>query len=233
MKKLLCAVLTPAMILLLNACAATGNPQLDSSGEPSYDGLLPVTGTTMQKVWARPGVDLRDYDKFMAVGAGLQFRPVQTPSNAATRSGSAREFPLTPAQQERIRAVVSEQFSKALESVTVLQRVDEPGPNVLMVRGAIIDIVSRVPPDQPGRSHFYLDSVGHATFVVELIDSETGTVLVRGIDTRSAETPGYKMRANRASNMAEVRKLAAYWARLLADGLNRLATAPSLTNGDS
>jgi len=106
----------------------------------------------------------------------------------------------------------------------------KPGPDVLLVRGAIIDIVSRVPPQGPGRSDVYLDSVGQATFVIELIDSETSTVLARATDTRAAETPGYTLKANRVTNTAEVRKLATYWASLLVDALNTITTLPSLND---
>ncbi len=210
----------------LNACT-TSNPKIDPSGEPSFDGLLPVTGTIMRQVWAREDVDLREYSKFMTVDAGLQFRPVSSVNRSRS---TAREFPLTQQQQDTVRRIATEEFSRALDGVTSMERVEAPGPGVLIVRGAIIDIVSRVPPERPGRTDTFLDSVGQATFVIELIDAESRAVLVRGVDTRSADTPGVTQRANRVTNSAEVRRLAAHWARQLADALNNVSTLPSLND---
>lgn len=212
-------------LIALSACS-TSNPKIDPTGEPSYDGLLPVTGTIMRQVWAREDVDLREYTKFMTVAAGLQFRPVRSVSRRST----AHEFPLTQQQQDTIRRIASEEFNRALDGVTSMERVEAPGPDVLIVRGAIIDIVSRVPPERPGRTDTFLDSVGQATFVIELIDAETRAVLVRGVDTRSADTPGVTQRANRVTNSAEVRRLAAHWARQLAGALNNVTTLPSLND---
>lgn len=219
-----------AVASLLSACANTGNPRIDTSGTPSFDGLLPVTGTRMNQVWARKDLNLSEYTKFMPVGAGLQFRPVS--GGGSTTRRTRTQFPLSPQQQERVAAIVSEEFNRALGNVTSMQRVDAPGPDVLLVRGSIIDIVSRVPPERPGRSEVFLDSVGQATFVVELIDSETSTVLVRAADTRAADTPGGASgRSNRVTNTAEVRRLAANWARQLADALNSITTMPALYGG--
>lgn len=220
-------VLLVTSMLLLGACT-TSNPKIDTTGEPSFDGLMPLTGTVMRQVWAREDLDLRDYTKFMTENAGLQFRPVR--AVGATSRSSATEFPLTQQQQDRVRQVVTEQFNTALDGVTRMQRVDSPGPGVLKVRGAIIDIVSRVPPERAGRSETFLDSVGQATFVIELIDSETSTVLVRGVDTRAADTPGVTQRSNRVTNTAEVRRLASHWARQLADALNNITELPALND---
>lgn len=215
-----------AVAALIGGCAS--NPQLDTSGPPTFDGLLPVRGTTMQKVWAREGLDLRDYDKFIPTGVSLQYRPVR--STSQTTRSTAREFPLTDAQKTQIKRIVDEEFEKAMDKVTTMDVTDVTGPSTLLVRGSIIDIVSRVPPERGGRTDYFLDSVGQATFVIELIDSETDTVLARGIDTRSAETPGYTYRSNRVANAAEVRRLAKYWAQLLANALNTLDTIPELND---
>ncbi len=215
------------LVLSTGACSSTPR-QLDPSGEPTYDGLLPVTGTTMNRVWAREGLDLRSYTRFMVEGAGLQYRPVGEPRRTSRKP--AREFPLDERQKAVIQNIVDEEFTRALGTVTAMQMVEQPGPDTLIVRGGIIDIVSRVPPERPGRMDYYLDSVGQATFVIEFIDSQTNTVLARGIDTRAAETPGYTYRSNRVTNASEVRRLAAHWANLLAESLNNLNTIPELND---
>ena len=229
-RKMTIRMLLAAMLVLPSACATTTQtPRVDPQGKPSFDGLMPLEGVTMSKVWAREDLDLRGYTKFMTVGAGLKYRPVKGSPSTARRSSSST-FPLDDAQKDRIQKIVSEEFQKALATVTSMELVEKPGPGVLIVRGGIIDIVSRVPPEQAGRVDFYLDSVGFATFVIELIDAESGGVLLRGIDSRAAQTPGYTYRSNRATNASEVRRLAAHWARLLASRLNEIKTLAVLND---
>jgi hypothetical protein len=100
--------------------------------------------------------------------------------------------------------------------------VDEPGPDVLAVLGGLLDVVSYVPPEPiGGRSYVYLSSVGDATLVLELRDSETGTILARSIDRRAAEPIGATLQdSNRVSNAAEVRRLIRHWASRLREGLD-------------
>ena len=95
---------------------------------------------------------------------------------------------------------------------------------MLLVRGTLIDVVSKVPPEGPGRTEYYLDSVGQATFVGEFVDSQSDAVLIRGVDTRAAGSQGPAMASNRVTNTSEVRRLASYWANMLVAGLNELTT---------
>ena len=55
-----------------------------------------------------------------------------------------------------------------------------------MIRGGLIDVVSHVPPETVGRSDIYLKSVGEATLVIEISDSESNAPLVRIVDRRAA-----------------------------------------------
>ncbi len=60
---------------------------------------------------------------------------------------------------------------------------DEAVPDVLLIRGALLDVVSYVPPDNiSGRGSVFLSSVGEATLVIELRDSITNAILARAID---------------------------------------------------
>ena len=63
--------------------------------------------------------------------------------------------------------------------------MDELGPNTMILRGAALDIISRVPPDTVGRSDIYLSTMGEATLVLELLDAEPGNIGTVGIQTRS------------------------------------------------
>ncbi len=215
-----------AFLALASACSSAPAPSLDTTAELSYDGLTPLADTVMTRVWVREGFSLAGYKKVILEGAGIRYRPV-TETNSKGQRNAAVAFPVSAAQKAELEALITEEFDRALDRLT-LPEVTVPGPDVLLVRGYMLDVVSRIPPANASSSHYFIDSVGQATFVVELVDSQTSTVLVRALDTRSARTPGYTYRSNAATNRAQVRALIARWADLLVDALNDLTAIDEL-----
>jgi hypothetical protein len=214
-------LLVGACLVALGGCVSA--PSIDATANQSYDGLTPIKGTAMRQVWADEEFDLTRYTKVMLQGSEIHYRPVKGNATSRFRS-SASEFPLTEEQKDRLEVVFDEQFEKALREIERYEVVEERGPDVLLVRGTLIDVVSKVPPEGPGRTEYYLDSVGQATFVVEFVDSQSDAVLIRGVDTRAAGSQGPAMASNRVTSTSEVRRLASYWANMLVAGLNELTT---------
>ena len=209
----------PIATLLVFGCA-TSTPMIDTGpdAEVTFDGLHEIKGGTADKAWARPDMDLSQYSKIRLQGAGIEYRP----GGEAGRTWSARSrggpYEVTEKQKERLRAVVAEAFLDELGKSEKYTLVNESGPDVLVVRGALLDVVSYVPPEPVGgRSTVYLSSVGEATLVIEIRDSITDAVLVRAVDRRAAEQMGgtMLMDSNRVTNTAQVRRLAKRWASLL------------------
>lgn len=124
----------------------------------------------------------------------------------------------------RFEELVRETFLDEMRQIERYTLVNDAGPDVMMIRGALLDVVSYVPEDPmsgAGRSSIYLSSVGEATLVLELRDSETGAILARSIDRRAAEQMGGMMtESNRVTNAAEVRRLVRFWGRRLREGLD-------------
>ena len=202
--------------------------QTGEDAEMSFDGLTRVDNTAMSSVWAKAGADLSGYDKIILEGAGIEFRDVKGPESgsvSATNRSTRSEFPLSEADQQRLRDTVSESFTSALSGSENFTIVEESGPDVLLVRGALLDVVSNVPPDTVGRSHIFLSRVGEATLVLEIRNSQSKEIYVRAMDRRAAERPGSTMEANSVTTWAEVRRLANRWARQLQTGLDALMTA--------
>lgn len=220
--------------LLLGACAGsepaavttTDAPRMDRNATLSYDGLTPLANTLMSRVWVRDGFSLSEYKKVILEGAGIRYRPV-TRTLASGQESAATEFPISAAQKAELEALITEEFERALDRL-ILPEVTEPGPDVLRVRGFMLDVVSRIPPEEATGERYFIDSVGQATFVVELVDSQTGTVLVRAVDTRSAIAPGDAAASNAATSQAQVRALVSRWADLLVDALNDLTAIDEL-----
>ena len=209
----------PLATLMIFGCA-TSTPAIDTSpeAEVTFDGLHEIKASAADKAWARPDMDLSQYTKIRLQGAGIEYRP----GGESGRTWSARSrggpYEVTEKQKERLRQVVAEAFLDELGKSEKYTLVNESGADVLVVRGALLDVVSYVPPDPVGgRSTVYLSSVGEATLVLEIRDSITNAILVRVVDRRAAEQMGGSlgMESNRVTNTAEVKRVARRWASLL------------------
>lgn len=209
--------------LLLGACAATSR---DASQEQalSYDGLVLLPDTVMDRVWIRRGYTLSEYRKVILDGAHIQFRPA-TRTTAAGLQSPATEFPLSDAQKQEISHLIGDAFSRSLQRLT-LTRTSKPGPDVLRVRGTLLDVAVR--PSGDPSAPYRIESVGQLTFAVELIDSQTDTVLLRAVDTRSARVPGQSYPSDSAGQGPRIRQIIERWADLLVDALNDLTTLDQL-----
>lgn len=204
-----------------SAGAQAAKFEVDTSSEPTFDGLYRVTkGTRAQRLWVKPDLDLTRYTKILPRGEGVSFRDVrQSPSR------SANQFPIEDADQAGLSDLAGEIFREELAKSERYTLTDEPGPDVLMVRGALIDVVSFVPPDTVGRRRVFLSSVGEATLVLELRDSETGEVLARMADRRAGDRGGMGMEIQqRVEVRSEVRRVLREWARRLRQRLDEITT---------
>jgi hypothetical protein len=211
------------LALLTAACASSGPTlQTGPDAEMTHDGLTRVDNTAMQVVYVRAGADLSSYDKIMIRGAGVEFRPPQ--------QGSREEFPVSEEGKARFVSIMTESFQEALSRSDVFELVDQPGPDVLLVEGGVLDVVSHVPPRTAGRQDIFLSDVGEATLVLEVSDSQSEGILVRAADRRLAQDmSGNLQRSSGAYNWSEVRQLANLWSSQLRRGLERLMQAGPLT----
>lgn len=212
-------------VALLPGCAAQGptEARLATDEQMTHDGLYPVSNSRADAAWARPDMDIGAYNKIMLQGVGVQYRPGG--AQRSSRVGRKAEYyQATPQQKERFEGVFAEKFREELAKSTQFTIVSEAGPDVLLIKGGLIDVVSHVPPDQPGRHEIFLDKIGEATLVLEISDSVSKAVIARVVDRRAAADvkDGFQ-RSNRAINTAEVRRLAGIWARILREQLDHYA----------
>ena len=210
---------------MIGACA-TSAPTIDTSAEAevTFDGLYPVEGGRMDAAWARPDFSLEPYSKVILQGVGVEYRPGgASPKGSNMRATSNNQhYDPTPEQKVHFEELMAEAFDKEMAKGEHFEIVTEPGPDVLLISGGLLDVVSYIPPDIVGRGNIYLSRVGEATLVLEMRDSVTGAILVRAIDRRAAEdAAGYGSQSNKVTNSAEFRRLATAWARILRDSLDR------------
>lgn len=214
---LLCA--TAACLLSAAGCGSTGfAPRLGT--ETSHDGLVKVENARVSAAWLRPDFDLAGYHRVKFEGAGIAYRPL---------GGMGGAFPVSESAQRRLREILEEEFRSELGRSTRFERTEEVGPDVLLVWGGLLDVLSQAPPASAGRETVYLRSLGEATLVVELRDSQSNTTLARILDRREVvDRSSAPIRYMPGSGAAEFRAMARSWARRLRQ---RLDDAPTLTGG--
>ena len=64
-------------------------------------------------------------------------------------------------------------FIDELSKSRFYELTEAPGPDVLLVHGQLLDVVSRTPPQRAGRGNTFINSFGEATLVLEIFDSQS------------------------------------------------------------
>ena len=210
-------------IAVLAGCQSDPSVQTGANAEITHDGLHRVDNTRMQMVWVKPGLDLSGYDKIRLVGAGIEYRSVKAVGNANRIPGNRTDFPIDADKRQKLEEVVREVFLEELSTSQQFTIVTEEGPDVLEVTGALIDVVSNVPPQAMGRSDYYLSKLGEASLILEVRDSQSNEIILRAADRQGVE-PAFVTRSSQAFTINEVKKEVRTWARILKDGLDGLHT---------
>jgi hypothetical protein len=214
-----------AVTIFFSAMAVT-NPALTTSHTESpdnttFDGLVEVKKSSFQRAWADPTIDFSRYTKVMRGDARFEFRAVRERSAASARASSATEFYIPDDSRQRLIETVSEVFEEELAKSKFFTMVNEPGGDVLILDGAMLDIVSRVPPQQASRGDIYISRVGEMTLVLQLRDSMSGETLARAAERRAIEPAGRGgMSANSVTTWSEIRRMARRWGSKLRKGLD-------------
>jgi hypothetical protein len=201
------ALLTTASLTVLAAPSALG----EGRAEVTADGLRSVRASAGSVAWMKPGADFKRYRKILFVADGMTFK------GRLDRDSS--EFPIAPERKQALQKMLLETFTEELGKLERFSLVDKRGKDVLVVRGAILDVVSHVAPEPAaGDAAQGPHAMGEARLVFELQDSMTGEFLARGIDTREVLT----WLPNGPDPAAELRLAAREWARELGQRLDRL-----------
>ena len=214
-------IIVALAIAVLAGCQSEPSVQMGTDAEITHDGLHKVDNTRMQMVWVKPGLDLKGYNKIRLVGSGIEYRSVKAVGNANRIPGNRTDFPIDADKRQKLEDVTREVFLEELAKSEHFTIVTEEGPDVLEVNGALIDVVSNVPPEAIGRSDYSLSKLGEATLILEVRDSESNEIILRAADRRAVQ-PTFVTRSSQAFTLNEVKKELRTWARLLKDGLDGL-----------
>jgi hypothetical protein len=167
--------------------------------------------------YIHPDADISKYDKLYMWSSLFQFREGGSTSAGTTMkmmSGiDSGPFAISDDSKEKFKEIVSEAVVNELGRSKMFEVTDTVGPGTLLVRGAVLDIVSYVPPNLSGGG-IHLSSVGEATMVFELIDAETGVIQARVAERRFIQPQSRMNQVNPAPvNSATVWNDVEQWAR--------------------
>lgn len=199
-----------ALTLSITAFANQGKPP-----EVTVDGLHRVEDTKMALVYAKPGVDLSQYNRIYLTEPQIAFT-----KNWLQTQNSIPNQTVRKEDMERIKtdlaALFMEVFRQELQNNGGYVLVDGIADDVLIVHPAIVDL-DVFSPDTPGTAgrRSAIPSVGSMTLYMELMDSVTGDMLVKAIDNKYDRTRTRIQAQNRVRNEAAARDMLGEWANLL------------------
>ena len=219
MKKIYLSV---AIALLAGCSTAPPTIQEGPNAEVSYDGLHAIDNAVFAMAWADPDIDFSRYSKIIPGGATLEFRAVRRNAGTQRARSSQSEFYIEQGGRDALAELTTEVFSEELSKSTRFTVADAPGQDVIVIRGALHDIVSNVPPQTAGRSEIFLSSVGEITLILEVIDSMSGEVIFRALERLALDRQGQAMRSSSVNSRSEVRRVLRRWATTLREGLDSI-----------
>lgn len=212
-----------AVVMLGTAIPVTLIAQTEQT---TWDDLQLVRSSRNQRVYLLPGADFRPFTKVMLDPTEVAFRQNwvrdfnRTVGTVSRRIGDADVQRITREVSSGFGDIFAEEYQRA-----GFQVVQTPGPDVLRVRTAVIDLTISAPDIRSSsRVRSGAWEAGMATMVVEGRDSQSGALLGRALDRGVAGDRNRIMLRNSVTNRADFRLLFRNWARDSVAGLRRLQT---------
>jgi hypothetical protein len=205
------------------AVGFTARSAVAAKAPENWDGLVKAKSKRLDLVYLAPGADFRGYSKVMLDTTEVAFEKDWRRDYNQTALGLSQRVSDTELQKVIAQGVVkaTDLFAEACTEGGY-QVVQEPGPDVLRLRTAIVNIRVTSPERQTaGRSYSFANEAGSATLVVEVRDSLTGALMGRAVDGRIAgdTTIGWR---NKMTNRSDFRQMVKSWGKTSVRGLDEL-----------
>jgi hypothetical protein len=206
-----------ALVFLALAMTSTGWAK-DKLPEVSKDGLHLLKHTKVRIAYAKPGASLDQYTKVKILDCFVQFKKNYERDYNLNEVGL--EGRVTDKDIATIKTRLAAEFKKVFTKELTKhghEVVDDVGPEVLLLRPAIINLNVTAPDTmRAGFSTTVVASAGQMTLYMELYDSAKSELLARVIDPQAGRESGI---ANRVSNTMEADQILRHWADLLSQHL--------------
>ena len=197
--------------------------------EPStLEGLERVPSKVVDALYLRPGASLAPYNKLLLRPIDVQFAKNWDPGKTGSVLYEMHE-PDGEKIKRELATVFAEVFKEDMEKNGGYPLLDTPGPDVLEMRAAIVNLYVTAPDvsmDVAGRSRVYTTDAGEMTLIMELHDSVTGQLLARAYDRRTSDS-GIWQWTNSVSNTADAKRIIGTWATALRKAFDAAHAAPA------
>src|SRR5215468_11577573 len=194
--------------------APAGFAATEPAPEVTKDGLHLYKQTKERLAYVKPGATFTQYKKVALLDCYVEFskdwvkdwnRDQRDPSRQIRQSDLDRAKEALQKDFKRI-------FTEELQQDGRYQVVDSGGPDVLVLRPALINIQVNAPDlMSAGRSATYVESAGAMTIYLELWDSATNTILARVVDGQ-VDPRMYGQRSSSVTNRAAADRMLRSWA---------------------
>jgi len=182
--------------------------------EVTKDGLHLYKQTKERLAYLRPGASFTQYKKVAILDCYVEFskdwvkdynRDQRDPSRQIRDSDLDRAKKALQSDFKKI-------FSEELQEAGRYQIVGSGGPDVLVLRPALINIQVSAPDLMTaGHSATYVQSAGAMTIYLELWDSVSNTILARVVDGK-VDPSLYGQRSSSVTNRAAAERMMRSWA---------------------
>ena len=185
--------------------------------ETTPDGLVLQKNTKSRVVYMKPGASFAQYNRVAILDCLVEFeKDWQKDFNNSHRG---LEGPVSDKDIERMKTGLAAEFKKVftkeLQDKGGYQVVTSAGPDVLVLRPALVNVEVNAPDlMSAGINATVVRSAGQMTLFLELWDSSTNTLLARVMDA-AADNDAFAKQANRVTNTQAADRILSDWAHEL------------------
>jgi hypothetical protein len=200
----------------------------DDVPQTTPEGMQLIKQTDSRIVYAMPGASLESYTRIALLDCYVAFR--KDWKRDYNRSASFQRR-VDDKDIERIKNDLAAEFKKVFTKELTdagHEIVDHTGPDVLIIRPAIVNLDVTAPDLQSAAfTHTVVRSAGEMTLYMELFDSMTSAIIARVMDAQAGDRAGLAMEATRMTNKREADRILRSWAKELEGHLGEAKAATS------
>jgi hypothetical protein len=207
-----------ALACLCTALCATAVAK-DPIPPVSPDGMRLQQSKDARILYKRDGADFGKYRQFKILDAQVEFEKNWQREYNRDMMGRQR---VRDKDVERLKKELASEFRRVFEAELVkggYALADEPGPGVLVLQPAIIDLVVSAPDLSVAPATTVVRSAGAMTLHLELVDGSSNEIVARIIDRQEGDDDIARV-ATRASNRAAANDILEDWASKLRSHLD-------------
>ena len=198
----------------LTVLCPAGVAAAESAPEVTQDGLHLYKQSKTRVAYVKPGATFTQYKRVALLDCYVEFSKEWVEDYNRDQRDFSRK--IKDSDLERAKKAVQADFKKIfteeLQRDGRYQVTDSGGPDVLVLRPALINIRVNAPDlMSAGSSTSYVQSSGAMTIYLELLDSTSNTILARVIDAKVDPTT-FTQRASSVSNRAAADRMMHDWA---------------------